>query len=75
MTDAPEMMTTIGIFDCVASCDERERRRRNAAEHDVDLLVDDHLLDDAPRYVRHAGVVAHDQLDLLAGDAVAVHRM
>jgi hypothetical protein len=51
---------------------ERERGRRDAREHDVDLVVDDHFLHDAACYVRHPRVLAHDQLDLLAGDPVAV---
>jgi len=46
-------------------------RRDPAAEH-LHLVVDDHLLDQAAGVVGHAGVVAQDQLDLLAGDHVAV---
>ncbi len=46
--------------------------RRDAAGDDLHLVVDDHLLDQAARVVGDAGVVAQDQLDLLAGDHVAV---
>ena len=49
-----------------------ERARRDAGADDVDLVVDDHFLDQAMRRVGDAGVVADDQLDLAAGDGVAV---
>src|SRR6202043_1273577 len=39
---------------------------------DVDLIVDDHLLDDAAGIVGNAAVVAHDQFDLAPGHRVAV---
>ena len=52
---------------------ERERRQAEAGEH-VDLLVDDELLRDPPRRVGDAGVVLDDDLDLAAGDGVAVLR-
>ena len=38
----------------------------------LDLVVDDHLLDEAAGIVGHAGVVAQDHFDFLAGDHVAV---
>src|SRR6202043_1375382 len=39
---------------------------------DVDLIVDDHLLDDAAGIVGNAAVVAHGQFDLAPGHRVAV---
>ena len=46
--------------------------RRDPAGDDVHLVVDDHLLHEAPRVVGHAGIIAQDDFDLLAGDHVAV---
>ena len=44
------------------------------APRKVDLVVDDHLLGEPLGVVGHAGVVADDQLDLFAGNHVAVLR-
>ena len=43
--------------------------RREAGAEEVDFVVDDQLLGQPLGVVGHAGVVADDQLDLLAGDA------
>jgi hypothetical protein len=42
---------------------------------DFDLVVDDQFLRDALGIVGNRGVVLEDELDLLAGDGVAVLRM
>ena len=50
-----------------------ERGRRDAeAGDDVDLVVDDQLLRDPLGVVRDGAVVLEDDLDLLAGDGVAL---
>ena len=69
---APEMITTGRDLRLCDELADRERGRRDAAEHDIDFLVDDHFLHDAARHIRHAGILAHDQFDLLAGDLVAI---
>ena len=38
----------------------------------MDLVVDDHLLDEAAGVVGHTAIVPQDDFDLLAGDHVAV---
>ena len=52
---------------------ERQRRQAEAADH-RHLVVDDQFLRDAARLVCDAGVVAHEQLDLLARHRVSVVR-
>ena len=50
-----------------------ERGRRDAeAGDEIDLVVDDQFLRDALGVVGHRAVVLEDDLDLLAGDGVAV---
>ncbi len=51
----------------------RERGRRHAeAGDEIDLVVDDQLLRGGLGLVRNRGVVLEDDLDLLAGDGVAL---
>ena len=70
--EAPELMHEGRLLGFGDELRHRERRRRDAHADDVDLVVDDHLLNDAPGIVGNAGIVADDDLDLAAGDAVAV---
>ena len=66
-------MTTCGTLACVASgAVARASGVRPKPARTVDLVVDDQLLRDALGDVGDAGVVLDDQLDLLAGDRVAV---
>ena len=61
-------------FGCDRRGGERERRQAETREH-AHLLLHDELLRDAlGRLGREAGVVLDDQLDLAAGDGVAVLR-
>ena len=54
---------------------DRERGRRDAkAGQEIHLVVDDQFLSDALGIVGNRGVVANDELDLLAGDHVAMLR-
>ena len=70
--DAPEMMTTVGILACVTSWVIASAvgvmPRKTILTFSLTIIS----CDDAARHVRHAEVLAHDQLDLLAGDRVAV---
>ncbi len=70
--EAPELMQKVAFFASVTSWATASVARRDAHADDVDLVVDDHLLNDAPGIVGNAGIVADDELDLAAGDAVAV---
>ena len=76
MIEVPAAMTIIGIFASVASGATAKRGRRDAeAGEEVDLVVDDQLLREALGVVGHGAVVLDDDLDLLAGDRVAVLRL
>ena len=46
--------------------------RQAKPSHDGDLVLDDQLLSQALSHVRHAGIILDDQLDLLAGNRVAL---
>ena len=72
MIEAPELITNVGLLGLGHQRRDRERGRRDADADDIDLIVDDHVLDDAARIVGNAAVVPHDQLDLAAGDRVTV---
>ena len=73
MIEVPAAMTTCGTLASVASGATASASgvRPKPAMH-VDLVVDDQLLREALGVVGDAGVVLDDELDLLAGDGVAV---
>src|SRR6202022_784531 len=49
-----------------------EAGRRDPASENVDLVVDDHLLDDAARVIRNPGIIAENPLQLFARDHIPV---
>ena len=73
MIEVPAAITISGIFAFGGERRDRKRGRRDAeAGDDVDLVVDDQFLRDALGVVGNGAVVLDDDLDLLAGDGVAV---
>ncbi len=70
--EAPELMTRVAFLASVDERRDRQRGRRDADAEDVDFVVDDHLLNDTPRIVGDAAVVAEGQFELSPGDGVAV---
>ena len=65
-------MTKVGFLRFRQNRRNGKRDRRDADPTNIDLIVDDHLLDDPVRVVGDAAVVAHLQFDLAPGDCVAV---
>ena len=73
MIEVPAAVTISGVLDFGGERRDRERRRRDAeAGEEGHLVVDDQVLRDALGIVGNGAVVLDDELDLLAGDGVAV---
>ena len=75
MLEVAAAITTIGVLLCVAiGAVASAVGVRPKPASTVDLVVDDQLLREAAGRVGHAAVVLEDDLDLAAGDLVAVLR-
>ena len=73
MIEVPAAMTSSDHLGLGRERRDRERGRRDAeAGDDADLVVDDQLLREALGVVGNRAVILDDDLDLLAGDGVAV---
>ena len=73
MIEVPAAITISGIFRLRRQRRRRQRGRRDAeAGDEIDLVVDDQFLGEALGVVGNRGVILQDDLDLLAGDGVAL---